>query len=473
MRSPLMLTEVKSHFGINSMSEPRKMDLKSKSITDEQRAKLRELFPEVFAEGKVDFDKLKLTIGEEIDDGFERYGMNWHGKRDCFKVIQQPSVATLKPCREESVNFEDTENLFIEGDNLEVLKLLQKSYYGKVKMIYIDPPYNTGKEFIYPDNYKENLNTYLEYTGQVDEEGKKFSTNTEREGRFHSNWLSMMYPRLFLAKNLLREDGVIFISIDDNEVNNLHKLCDEIFGEENFLSQIIVQSNKRGQTYKEISKCHEYLLVYYKSSASSLGELKKNDGALPYWDEVGRYDLWELRNRNPKFGRHNRKNLYFPIYISPASKNDEGLCEISLERSEEFSVEALPLNSQGCDSCWRWSKKKVLKDGIKISPQVLFAKEKRDGNWNIYEKSRKNTTRAKSIWLDTGVISEQGTIQAGELNMGGLLEFPKPLELVKRCVKLAVEKDDLIIDFFSGSSSSAHAVNRPYQSGEYTRGNSL
>jgi adenine-specific DNA-methyltransferase len=441
-----------------TMSKPAKMDLKSKSITEEQKEKLRELFPEVFAEGKIDFDKLKLTLGEEIDDGIELYGMQWHGKRDCFKVIQQASMGTLKPCKEESVNFDDTENLFIEGDNLEVLKLLQKSYYGKVKMIYIDPPYNTGKEFIYPDNYKENLDTYLAYTAQVDDEGKKFSTNTETEGRFHSKWLNMMYPRIFLAKNLLMDDGVMFISIDDNEINNLRKLCDEIFGEENFLSQIIVQSNKRGQTYKEISKCHEYLLVYYKSDASSLGELDKKDGSLPYTDEYGDYDLWELRNRNPKFGRHNRPNLYFPIYVDPNSKKNNDLCEISLEKGDRFSVEALPRNSQGDDSCWRWSQKKVISDGIKASPQVLFAKQKRDGDWNIYEKSRKNTTRAKSIWADTGVISEQGTVESGQLKMGGMLEFPKPLELIKRCVQLATEKDDIVLDFFAGSATTAHAV---------------
>ena len=165
--------------------------------------------------------------------------MNWSGKADCFKTIQQPSIATLVPDREESINFDSTENLFIEGDNLEVLKLLQKSYLGKVKMIYIDPPYNTGGDFIYPDNYSENLNTYLEYTGQIDGEGRKFSTNAETDGRFHSRWLNMMYPRLFLAKNLLTEDGLIFISIDDNEMTNLKFLCNELFGEENFIEQII------------------------------------------------------------------------------------------------------------------------------------------------------------------------------------------------------------------------------------------
>ncbi len=205
------------------MADIEKLNLKSKSIIEEQKSKLKELFPEVLTEGKIDFEKLRLTLGDEIDEGEERFGMTWPGKRDCFKVIQEPSIGTLKPCREESIDFDATENLFIEGDNLEVLKLLQKSYYGKVKMIYIDPPYNTGNEFIYPDKYSESLETYLAYTGQVNDEGRKFSTNTEADGRFHSKWLNMMYPRLFLAKNLLREDGVIFISIDDNEITNLKR----------------------------------------------------------------------------------------------------------------------------------------------------------------------------------------------------------------------------------------------------------
>ena len=254
------------------MEKINKLDLASLDIKAEQLAKLKQIFPEVFTEGdKIDFARLRLTLGEDIDAGKERYGMNWPGKADCFKTIQQQSIATLIPSPEESLKSDGTpykndegfatasvhpenpenrgsDNLFIEGDNLEVLKLLQKSYLGKIKMIYIDPPYNTGKEFIYPDNYSENLATYLEYTNQTDSDGKKFSTNTDTDGRYHSKWLNMMYPRLFLAKNLLKEDGVIFISIDDNEVHNLKALCNEIFGEENFISQIIVQSNKRGQT---------------------------------------------------------------------------------------------------------------------------------------------------------------------------------------------------------------------------------
>jgi len=248
-------------------ADPEKLDLRSHDIADDKKAELLKLFPEIKTEGgKIDFDRLKLVLGETVDVGRERYGMNWPGKADCFKTIQQPSLGTLLPRRDESVNFDTTENLIIEGDNLEVLKLLQKSYLGKVKMIYIDPPYNTGNDFIYPDNYSESLQTYLEYTSQTDDEGRRYSTNAETDGRFHSKWLNMMYPRLYLARNLMREDGVIFISIDDNEHDNLKKLCNEIFGEENFVASIIwekVYSPKSSAKY--LSENHDYILLYARS----------------------------------------------------------------------------------------------------------------------------------------------------------------------------------------------------------------
>ena len=214
--------------------EPKSFDLTSDDVAARKRAELKRLYPEVFTEDQIDFDQLRRVMGDWVDPGPERFGLTWPGKAACMRVIQAPATGTLRPDREESVDFDETENVFIEGDNLEVLKLMQKAYFGKVKMIYIDPPYNTGKEFIYPDRYAENLDTYLEYTGQKDAEGSTFSTNTDFNGRFHSRWLNMMYPRLYLAKNLLREDGVIFISIDDHENRNLQKMCDSIFGEENF-----------------------------------------------------------------------------------------------------------------------------------------------------------------------------------------------------------------------------------------------
>lgn len=439
--------------------QPETLDLRSVPITEIQQAKLKELFPEVFTEGgKIDFDRLKRTLGETVDPGKERFGLTWPGKADCFKTIQQPSSATLRPVREESVDFDTTSNLIIEGDNLEVLKLLQKSYLGKVKMIYIDPPYNTGNDFIYPDNYTESLDTYLEYTGQVDGEGRKYGNNTEADGRFHSKWLNMMYPRLFLARNLLRDDGLIIMSIDDSEVQNLRRLCDEIYGEECFLGIIIIQSNKRGQTYLEIAKTHEYLLVYSKSPGCILNELQKADSSLPYSDSEGPFDLWELRNRNPKFGRFNRPNLFFPIYVSKSKRDINGYAKVGLIKDDDYSIEAIPRNSEGIDGCWRWGVDKIKTSDLASDNAILVAKQRRDGGWNIYEKSRKSTTKIKSLITDNDVISEQGTVELGALNLGKQFEHPKPLGLIKRCVELGINSNDIILDFFAGSGTTAHAV---------------
>jgi len=436
-----------------------KLALSSMDIAAERQAELLRLFPEVRTEGgKIDFDRLRLVLGETVDVGRERYGMIWPGKADCFKAIQRPSLGTLLPCRQESVNFDETENLIIEGDNLEILKLLQKSYQRRIKMIYIDPPYNTGNDFIYPDNYSESLQTYLEYTGQVDSEGRRFSNNLESDGRFHSKWLNMMYPRLYLAKNLLCDDGMIFISIDDSEVENLRRICDEIFGEDCFVSTTIIQANKRGQTYKEIAKTHEYLLVYSRTPDISLNELEKPGDGLPFSDSKGPFDLWELRNRNPKFDRTNRPNLFFPIYAAPKTLDETGYSKVSLEQSQEYSVEIWPRNSEGKDGCWRWSKEKLKTEDLISSTPVVLAKERRDGGWNVYERSRKSTTKAKSLWTETEVISEQGTVELGELGLAEYFEHPKPLGLVRKCLLIGSDDGDLILDFFAGSGTTGAAV---------------
>ena len=440
------------------MALKKRVAVESLNIVRENVKALKTLFPEATTEDGIDFEILRQLLGEGVTDGEEKYGLTWFGKKKARQIALTPSIGTLRPCPEESLDWDTTQNLFIEGDNLEVLKLLKKSYAGKVKMIYIDPPYNTGKQFIYSDRFQDNLATYLKFTGQMTDEGFKVSSNTETSGRFHTNWLNMMYPRLKLAQNLLSDDGVMFISIDDNEQAHLKTICDEIFGEQNFLTTVIVQSNKRGQTYKEIAKCHEYILVYYKSENGSIEELKKDSREIQFEDSHGRYELWELRNRNPQFGRHNRPNLYYPIYLAPDSLDDEGLVKISLEHSESFPVKVLPKNSKGKASCWRWSKDKVQKDGIGAEPPVLFGRKRRDGGWNVYEKARKYTTKAKSIWVDKAVISEKGTVEAGQIGMGGILDFPKPIELIKRCILLGAKDDDIIMDFFAGSGTTAHAV---------------
>ncbi len=268
-----------------SNARAEKMKLSSMDIAAEKRDRLKqvlqELLPEAATESGIDFDQLKRALGEWVEPGKERFGLQWPGKAECMKIIQQPSMATLKPTRDESVNFDETENLFIEGDNLEVLKLLQKPYFGKVKMIYIDPPYNTDGDFIYPDKYTETLDTYLEYTKQIDENGKKFSTTSETNGRYHSRWLNMMYTRIYLAKNLLKPEGVLVAHIDEHEAVHFQLLLDEIFGPENNLGQIIWdKKNPKGDATK-IATQHETILIYAKSidsfkAANALKRSKEN-----------------------------------------------------------------------------------------------------------------------------------------------------------------------------------------------------
>jgi adenine-specific DNA-methyltransferase len=283
------------------------MNGQSMDVKDEKISALKREFPEVFAEGKIDFDKLKRTLGEEVETDIERYGLNWAGKSECFMEIQTPTTATLRPEPEQSIDFDTSKNLFIEGDNLEVLKVLQKSYYKKVKMIYIDPPYNTGNDFIYVDKFKTTQEDYLKASGERDDEGnarKTFRKNSKENGHYHSDWLNMMYPRLFLAKNLLREDGVIFVSIDDNEVHNLRLMMNEIFGEENFVAEI-VWHKKRGKdnSAKFFSTSHEFILVYSKSIEScvihrlELDDETKKAYRNPDNDSRGNYRLLGLWSR--------------------------------------------------------------------------------------------------------------------------------------------------------------------------------
>lgn len=428
---------------------------------------LKQLMPEIFDEGQIDFEKLKATLGENITFSNERYVLNWAGKSDAFRVMQCPSSATLVPCKEESVDFDTTQNIFIEGENMEVLKVLQKSYFGKVKMIYIDPPYNTGNDsFIYPDKFSETKEEYMKRVGDKDAEGYMtregmFRKNSRENGQYHSNWLNMMMPRLYLAKSLLREDGVIFISIDDNEVHNLRLLMNEIFGEENFFCQIIIRANSRGQTYKQIAKTHEYLLVYTKNDITDLFGLEKdaerND--LNLSDNIGCYNIRELRNRNPKFGKHNRPLLFYPIYVNPNVIDKDGFNPVSLTFSNEYYIKVEPYNSAGKESCWRWGKSKAhLNIHQNTLDSNLIAKKKADGQYNIYEKYRKTTYTPKSIWDENAFLTETGTVELHNLGFSNEFDFPKPIALIKRCVQLATEEDDIILDFFAGSGTTAHAV---------------
>lgn len=296
-----------------------RLDLRSHDIAEDRRQELLRLFPEISTEGgTLDFDRLKLALGEAVDVGKERYGLTWPGKAECFKVIQTPSLGTLRPSREESVNFDTTENLIIEGDNLEVLKLLQKSYLGKVKMIYIDPPYNTGNDFIYPDNYTESLQTYLEYTGQVDAEGKRFGTNTEADGRFHSKWLNMMYPRLYLARNLLREDGVIFVSINDVEASNLRRICDEVFGEDCFVAQYVWNNEGNIDNQSKVKVAHEYVLCFSRAPDGFL----RPSVIDPNIEETSKLYNQQIENSITKNGPANPPSVVRLPAGFPASKDE-------------------------------------------------------------------------------------------------------------------------------------------------------
>ncbi len=342
-------------------------------------------------------------------------------------------------------------NLIINGDNLEALKSLLPKYEGKVNCIYIDPPYNTGNEsWVYNDNV--NSPKIKKWLGKV--VGKESEDLTR-----HDKWLCMMYPRLKLLHKLLAKDGFIFISLDDNEIHSMKFLLNEIYGEKNFQAEIIVQSNKRGQTYKQLAKTHEYLICFSKSDFSKINELPFEVGEYPYEDDLGKYSIRELRNRNPKFGRFNRPNLFFPIYINPKKPDNNGFCPISLIKDEDFNIEVLPLNSLKEESCWRWGTKKVEENIIHNEDMSsIFGKPKQDGSWGIYDKYRKGTVKAKTIWTETEMISEQGTSMLRTLGLAELFQFPKPVELVKRVLLLATKEDSIVLDSFAGSGTTAHSV---------------
>ena len=422
--------------------EPEKFDLRSADLTEEKKQELLCLFPEIRTEGGlIDFDRLKLALGETIDVGRERYGMNWPGKADCFRTLQAPSTATLRPCPEDSVNFDTTQNLIIEGDNLEVLKLLQKAYQGKVKMIYIDPPYNTGNDFIYPDNYTESLQTYLEYTGQVDNEGKKFGTNSDAAGRFHSRWLNMMYPRLYLARNLLSEDGAIFISIDDHEVDNLRKLCDEVFGEENFIATIIwhkMDSPKNSAIH--FSEDHDYIVLFTRNAEVWRPHpLKRTEEMIaryknPDKDPRGPWLLSDLAARN--YYAQGRYSI-----TTPSGKIIQGPPAGSYWRVNKERFSELDKDNR----IW-WGQSGKNRPGIK-----RFLSEVREGvvpqtYWPWQEVG--STRNAKQEF------SKLMEARSGE----DLFITPKPTQLIKRMLQIATDADSIVLDFFAGTGTTAQAV---------------
>ena len=450
-----------------------KLNMQTTNIVDENIKRIGELFPNCLTErlndeGKpevaIDFDLLRQELSKDIVEGSEeRYQFTWPDKRNAIRLANAPTTDTLRPCREESVDFDTTQNLYIEGDNLQVLKLLRENYLGKVKMIYIDPPYNTGNDFVYNDDFSQSAGEYMHNSGQEDEEGNRLVANTESNGRFHTDWLNMIYPRLKVAKDLLSEDGVIFISIDDNEVDNIVKIGCEIFGEHNYIGPIIIKSNPRGSmSTAEIANLHEYVIVFSRKreKCGIIGDKLSIDmeSEYKYEDDYGKYRLLGLRMRGGFWRRSDRPKLYFPIYVNPQSG------QVSTTSSEEYCEVALPVQpSTNIDGTWRWSIEKINRE-----KHLLLAKQVvRDGNkaWDIFQKDylereEERRTKTKSIWDGNEVNYQNGTDTIKTLlGNSGIFDYSKPHTMVSHLISIIKKgKEDIILDFFSGSATTAHAV---------------
>jgi adenine-specific DNA-methyltransferase len=408
------------------------MNGESLKITLDQFEKLKSVFPEIITEGKIDWEKLQATLGREnADFNNERYVLNWAGKSEAFKVLQQSTTATLKPDKDESINFETTENVFIEGENLEVLKVLQKAYYGKVKVIEIDPPYNTGNDsFIYPDSFKESREEYQKRIGERDEEGYLmkegyFRKNSKDSGHYHSNWLSMMYPRLFLAKNLLRDDGIIFVHIDDNEVHNLRMIMNEIFGEENFVAQIVWRKSDNQANIGSIARVKEYIISFSKNQYVKLNKIKLSERAIKeyrYKDEKGKFRRDILLHKTR--GRH--------IY------------DIKTQSGKV-------LNGP-------WMIKEIDFRELEKNNGIYWTK---GGDEQPYGKIYLNESEGQISNDLLGI--EFGTNQEGSLEVEALFDkryfdFPKPVSLVQHFINIGSNNSDIILDFFAGSATTAQAI---------------
>ncbi|MES2394862.1 MAG: site-specific DNA-methyltransferase [Bacteroidota bacterium] len=456
---------------------------KSEDILQTNIETLKKLFPTIVKEGKIDMKELEALLSDEIETADEYYRFNWAGKSDARRESNKPSTATLRPCKEESKNWDNTENVFIEGDNLEVLKLLQKSYSNKIKLIYIDPPYNKGKDFVYQDNYSDNLKNYLLKSGQINEEGNKISTNTESDGRFHSNWLNMIYPRLKLARNLLKEDGAIFISIDNKEVFNLKKVCDEIFGEENFV-ECIAWNKRIPKNDKGIGNIHEYILIYAQKFSSDyeftmrkegledieelVQKLKKSKTPIPEAEK-------EIKILYKKKGYDRGITLY-------NSLSDEyriwGKINMSWPNSDTFGpryIVSHPISKKPMkipQRGWRW-KEDTFKEAAKIvNGTYNEIIELHDGTFlcgRIWFDKDENTQPSSINYLDEvdtfllrSILSSKsdGGIEVEELFEGkSFFSYPKPTTLIQLLINsMKMESNDIVLDFFAGSGTTANAV---------------
>ncbi len=445
-----------------------KMSGESLNIEQENISKLKEIFPEVFNEDKIDFDKLQNVLGNYIDTDEEKYRFTWNGKMNALRLSQTPSSGALRPCKNDSKEWDTTQNIYIEGDNLEVLKLLQNSYLNKIKMVYIDPPYNTGNDFVYKDDFKDNIVNYKKITGQIDSEGNITSTNNDTDGRYHTNWLNMMYPRLRLARNLLTNDGIIFISIDDNELVNLTKIADEIFGKDNYIGIMPRITKKSGKQHSDgIAKNHDYLLLYAKSKENlKINGVAYDDSGFnnedEYVDERGKYKLNQTLDYDSLWYN---PTMDFPIEIDGVKYYPGG------------SVEKHHLRHQGehnpKDWVWRWSQAKfdfgyrngfvVIKQG-KDRPRIytktyLNASIEKNEKGEYYVKTAKRENVVSSIaYVDNMFSNDNAKKELAEIIDPNYFDFPKPVTLLENLIKLVDTENMIILDFFSGSGTTAHAV---------------
>lgn len=435
-----------------------KMDGMTMNIEKANVEKLKEVFPEVFADGKVDFDKLQGLLGHYIADDKEKYSFSWKGKADSLRLAQKRSTGTLRPCKEESKNWDTTENLYIEGDNLEVLKLLQSSYLNSVKMIYIDPPYNTGNDFVYTDDFADGIAHYKEVTGQATK------SNPETAGRYHTNWLNMMYPRLKLARNLLTDDGVIFISIDDNEVSNLRKLCDEVFGEDNFVAEFPRVTKKGGKSTATYAKNHDYIVVYLKNSyESSITGIQHLDEGFKYKDQYfeqrGAYKLNQTLDYNTL--QYN-KTMDYPLEINGETFVPGGSVEEQKKRHAGIHGKH--------DWVWRWSKSLfdfgykndwivVSKTGRIYTKTYANASIEKNINGDYYVEYKNRTKPVSTLdFVENKYSNDNSNKEITALMGTALFDYVKPSILIKQIMSTCTKRDSIILDFFSGSATTAHAV---------------
>ena len=451
------------------MDNPKRMELQSADGAQLNLDALYLIAPSCFTEVAdpdtggvkrvVNFDVLRQLLGDNaVEDAPEAYEFNWVGKQTARAEVLKPIKKTLRPVKEDSVDWDNTQNLYIEGDNLEVLKLLQKSYLGKVKMIYIDPPYNTGNDFVYHDDFAMSADEYAEASGSVDELGNKYIKNMDSNGRFHSDWCSMMYSRLMVARSLLKEDGVIFISIDDNEVENLRKICDEVFGESNKIAQLVIENNPRGrQSDAFFATSHEYLLCYAgnidSATINGMSLSEKQKAEYKYEDEIGRYRLLGLRQRGVASLREDRPEMFFPIWVNPEDSS------ISLTYVEDWE-EVIPKKSDGREGRWMWGKQKCINESNRLVAKLVSTRREFDIFVKDYlnKDGEQRTRKYKTIWSDKILNNQIGTQEVKAILGGDYMSFPKSTEYIKTIIQTGTSSSSLILDFFSGSATTAHAV---------------